>query len=192
MDDATLIAAGGAAVLLGALLYHRCWGALDRRQRRRRWRRAQRGEAGADAILRRAGGAVTGAQVRGGYELVVDGAPQRVEVIPDRILRRRGRRVVAEVKTGAKGPDPLYEPTRRQLLEYALAFEVSEIWLVDMETEQIRRVRFPLRRRRSRRLPMVVVLAAGLTLGSLAEAELGLAARARAALERLGLDVATP
>ena len=35
------------------------------------------------------------------------------------LVERRGRRFVAEVKTGERAPDPLARPTRRQLLEYA-------------------------------------------------------------------------
>lgn len=57
-------------------------------------------------------------------------------------MSRKGRRYVAEVKTGERAPDPCHPPTRRQLLEYAMVFEANEVLLVDVPAGEIRTISF--------------------------------------------------
>jgi hypothetical protein len=73
----------------------------------------------------------------------VDRQTLAARVRADFVVRRLGRRFVAEVKSGALAPDPCHPPTRRQLLEYCLAFGSSGLLLVDMGREAIRIVEFP-------------------------------------------------
>ena len=61
----------------------------------------------------------------------------------DLLVERDGRLYVADVKSGALATDPTLPATRRQLLEYLLAYEVDGALLVDMEARQIREVVFP-------------------------------------------------
>lgn len=89
-------------------------------------------------------------QVRTWFEPRLDGARRGFELRADYIVSRWGRRYVAEVKTGAEAPSLGHAPTRRQLLEYSVAFDVHGVLLVDVEADAVHRVVF--RRRRSRRL----------------------------------------
>jgi Holliday junction resolvase-like predicted endonuclease len=137
---------GGAALLLwcGALL----GGALSRRAQRRSGRlfneRGQRGELEAEKLLRSLGYRVLGRHVAGRYALEVDGTPEDVQLIADLLVERDGRELVVEVKTGRQAPRLGHADTRRQMLEYQLAFGVPGVLLVDAEAKLVREVRFPL------------------------------------------------
>jgi hypothetical protein len=79
--------------------------------------------------------------------MIVDGTEVPVEIRVDLIVSRRGRRYVAEIKTGERAPDPRHPPTRRQLLEYALVFDAREVLLVDVPAGDVRSIAFPVSRR---------------------------------------------
>lgn len=72
-----------------------------------------------------------------------DGAPVDLELRADRIVARRRRRFVAEVKSGTRAPRIAHGPTRRQLLEYRLAFDVDGMLLVDPDRGIAHEVTFP-------------------------------------------------
>jgi len=110
---------------------------------RSRNRVAQHGEADAERILARAGYRVLERQATAQWSMLVDGEEVPVEVRIDLLVSRRGRRYVAEVKTGDRAPDPRHPPTRRQLLEYALIFDAREVLLVDVPAGEVRAVGFP-------------------------------------------------
>lgn len=132
--------------LIGGALVVAAWAALRDHGRRRRVRRAAArgyaGEAEAPGVLRAAGFSIVEAQPRATYEYWVDGEPVVGEMCPDFLVRRRGRRYVAEVKTGA-GRRPTSRGTRRQLLEYAIYFEVDGVVLVDADAGVVFEVEFP-------------------------------------------------
>jgi len=107
-------------------------------------RRALRGEARAARWLERAGFAVVGAQVAADYVVWVDGVASTIALRADYVVERAGLRYVAEVKTGRVAPKIETPATRRQLLEYRVAFDVDGVVLVDGETGDVRLVRFPL------------------------------------------------
>jgi len=113
------------------------------RHNRRRLRVAQRGERGAEAVLVGHGYTVVERQLSAAWMLTVDGATIEVTCRADLLVSRLGRRYIAEVKTGARAPNPAHPQTRRQLLEYRLAFQVHGVLLVDMESAQVMRVEFP-------------------------------------------------
>jgi hypothetical protein len=141
MTPAILLALTVLALLLGLRLGR--W----RRSRRSKARNriARRGEERAALLLQRAGYAVVDRGAVAEIELDVDGAPVKIEVRADLIVRcPRGVLRVAEVKTGTVAPDLRHGPTRRQLLEYALAFDSPTVLLVDMEAEEIHEVAFAL------------------------------------------------
>lgn len=114
------------------------------RESRARNRVAQEGERIAEAILARAGYRVVERQATASWSIVVDGETLPIDVRADLIVSRRGRRYVAEVKTGARAPDLRHPPTRRQLLEYALVFGADEVLLVDVPEGVVHAVAFPL------------------------------------------------
>jgi Holliday junction resolvase len=106
--------------------------------------RGQRGERQAERLLRRAGYAPCGRHVRGSYAVQVGEETLEVALQADYLVERAGRRLVAEVKTGRHAPRFEHAETRRQLLEYQLAFGVESVLLVDVEAGEVREVRFPV------------------------------------------------
>jgi hypothetical protein len=139
-----------------------------------RWRlRAQAahaaaGEARAEKLLLRAGFAVAARQAVTTWRVRVDGAEQAVSLRADFVVVRRGRRYVAEVKTGALAPEIAATGTRRQLLEYRCAFAVDGVLLVDAEAGRVRAVEFALPAGASSLRAVVVAFAAGAAVAAAA------------------------
>jgi hypothetical protein len=128
-------------LFVAALLWWRALGRVGRANRHRN-QVARRGEADAERLLLRAGYRVIDRQVTGRWTFLVDGEEVEVRCRADLIVEARGRRFVAEVKTGGRAPDPTHPATRRQLLEYTLAFDVDGVLLVDMAGARIHTVAF--------------------------------------------------
>lgn len=145
-----------------------------------RWRtswvagaRARRGlaaESQAAALLASAGYSICERQPRARWCVAQDGAPREVALRGDYLVKRRGRRYLAEVKTGDAAELGASSATRRQLLEYQLAFGVDGILLVCPERAAVYHVEFlALRRGAPSRWPVLLIaLAIGLSLGYLA------------------------
>jgi hypothetical protein len=104
---------------------------------RARARRATAGEALAETLVRNAGYQVLGRQVEGGWTVHANGEPLDVDLRADLLVSRKGRRYVAEVKTGRIAPKLDCAATRRQLLEYRVAFGVDGVLLVDAEAKKV-------------------------------------------------------
>lgn len=142
-----------ALVLLALALGLGWWWSTRRwsRASQRRVRRALVGESDAEALLETCGFRVLDRQVRGFGWMEVDGQDLEFEVRADLIVELvgphpvlpRGARLVAEVKTGGRAPDPTHPATRRQLLEYQRVFEPDGLLLVDVEAGQVLEVAFP-------------------------------------------------
>jgi hypothetical protein len=109
---------------------------------RARNRIAGEGEHAAEAILARAGFHIVERQATAAWSMLVDGVEVPFEVRIDLLVSRRGKRYVAEVKTGDRAPDPRHPPTRRQLLEYAVVFDAAEVLLVDVPAGEVRAISF--------------------------------------------------
>jgi hypothetical protein len=140
----TSLIAALAALAVVLLLLREWWmvGAI-RRRLRAQWVRAERGEESAERLLVRGGWSIEGRQVSTRYDLRVDGEPSSVLVRADYIVRRGGRRYVAEVKTGRLAPRIETSSTRRQLLEYRIAFGVDGVLLVDADAARVSFIEFP-------------------------------------------------
>ena len=110
---------------------------------RARSARAYAGERDAARILRAHGFSIVGAQVAIEYPVEVDGEIVVCGLRADYVVQKRGARFVAEVKTGALAPRIDTAATRRQLLEYEIAFDVDGVLLVDAERDVIHTVSFP-------------------------------------------------
>jgi hypothetical protein len=91
---------------------------------------------------------VLAAQVLAPARLVCDGETLEIEVRVDYLARRHGRVFAAEAKSGARAPDPADRGTRRQLLEYAVTYDVDGVLLVDTEEGRVIEVSFPALRPR--------------------------------------------
>lgn len=140
-----LLAALGVVGTTAAAQGARGW--FVRFQRRRRIHaqlaRAGDGERAAVRYLQDAGFTILGTQVAGAYTLEVDGEAVTVAVRADVLVERDGRRWVVEVKSGRFAPRVDHAATRRQLLEYRLAFDVDGVLLFDAEAMALRAVTFP-------------------------------------------------
>lgn len=117
---------------------------------KRRARRAGSGEEDAAVMLRRAGFTIVARQARTWWTPTVDGEPVETELRADYLVESEGALFVAEVKTGDEAPQLSTAATRRQLLEYQVAFHLAfgahGVLLVCPELNAIHRVQFPLTR----------------------------------------------
>ena len=137
-----LLAIAVALLLVGIWLGHRLARWLRSRLARRRQRIGAAGERRALKLLAREGYRVLRTQVPGELRLRIDGEPRAFEVRADALVRRRRKTFVAEIKTGrAAGVGNRW--TRRQLLEYAHAYDVDGLLLVDATRGVIHSVELP-------------------------------------------------
>jgi hypothetical protein len=132
-----------AAVLVQTL---RLWLLAGRPTRlaRARSRRGVRGEAAAESLLERLGYEVEARQATAEWSVVVGGETRSFSLRADFVVRKDGRRLIADAKTGERAPLVSSAATRRQLLEYRLAFDVDGVLLVDVETGDVKELEFVL------------------------------------------------
>jgi hypothetical protein len=137
-----LAIAVGLLVLVVLQQLVRRWRA--RRRLALRFAAARRGESRGRGLLEASGYTVLGAQCAQSYVLSLDGVEVEIQLRADYVVTRDGLRFVAEVKTGALAPLLRTPATRRQLLEYRVAFDVDGVLLVDADARRIHVVQFPL------------------------------------------------
>jgi hypothetical protein len=118
-----------------------------------RMERAVLGEEQAAALLEELGYTILGAQVVVEHAVQVDDRLVAVALRADYLVARGGERYVVEVKTGVLAPRIETSATRRQLLEYRIAFDVDGVLLVDAEARRVHAIRFPALDVRSGRGP---------------------------------------
>ena len=136
-----VVAIVGAVVALWLARLLRRWrGSL---RAKRRAARAGAGEDAAALLLADAGFTIVERQARVVWAPLVDGEPIAMELRVDYLVERAGELLVAEVKTGDEAPSVETAATRRQLLEYHVAFAVDGVLLVSPERGTIQRVVFP-------------------------------------------------
>ena len=163
------------AVVIAVLLLVTALGVVSHRwyvrlRLRRRWSRARSMERQAAKLLENYGYTVLGHQVETRYEVLVDGKPTEVLLRADYLVSRGGRQFIVEVKSGQVAPRLDTAATRRQLLEYRVAFQVDGVLLVDGEERQVHEVIFPIWRSpapkvSSARLAIYVTLAVLVAFG---------------------------
>jgi len=113
------------------------------RRARRRAARAGAGEERAAQLLEAAGFTIVERQARVVWAPIVDGEPVLMELRADYLVEADRELLVAEVKTGEDAPSVETAATRRQLLEYHVAFAADGVLLVCPERGTIHRVKFP-------------------------------------------------
>jgi hypothetical protein len=163
---ALAVAIAVALVLAAVLVVGRLqrWG--KRRRMSLRMERAVAGEERAAGLLEGRGFAVLGAQAVIEHAVQIDDRVVTVALRADYLAEKDGRRYVVEVKTGAVAPRIETSATRRQMLEYRIAFDVDGVLLVDAESGNVHEVTFPMLERLGAAAPrgggraVVVVIAA--------------------------------
>lgn len=141
--DVTSLALAALLLAFGAVLSWWLRALLGRWRRRRRLAHASRGERAAAELLERAGYQVLGYQVERAWPVTVDGRDVTIRLRVDYLVARRGVLFVADAKTGELALSIHHAPTRRQLLEYQVAYRAQGALLVDMEARQLQLIRFP-------------------------------------------------
>ncbi len=111
---------------------------------RLRMKRARKGEAEAAGFLDSHGYTIEGVQERKTIETSVDGKAHFHDLKVDYIVSKSGKTYIAEIKTGNLAPNPILADTRRQLLEYYLAYRPDGILLIDMEKRKLHEVVFTI------------------------------------------------
>jgi hypothetical protein len=138
-----LVIAATAAVFLLIVLALRALAARDRSvTARRRARVALAGESAAEQLLAEAGFTVVDRQVAHVWHVAIDDDLHETALRCDYLVARDGERWVAEVKTGDLAPSLATAATRRQLLEYQVAYAAAGIALVDATSGVVHEVRF--------------------------------------------------
>ncbi|MBK9072961.1 MAG: hypothetical protein IPL79_18470 [Myxococcales bacterium] len=143
-SGATILLLALCLALLGWWLAARMTAWRRSAHARRRARIAQAGEQGAAALLEQHGYAIVAGQTRHHVTYLVDEVPHHAVLQCDYVVARDGIVFVAEVKTGDLAPQLQTAATRRQLLEYQVAFAVPGIVLIDMARGTCAEVRFAL------------------------------------------------
>ena len=180
MRDLAFAAAGATAVLVLVAIARSLAARGRSRVARRRARVARDGEVAAVELLAAAGFEVTATQAVHAWSLTVDGEPHEASLRCDYLADRDGERWVAEVKTGGEAPRLGNAATRRQLLEYQVAYGAVGVALVDATTGVVHEVRFELAPTAALTVPPPALvaparwpwLAAGLIAGAAAAAAL--------------------
>ncbi len=138
-----LLAVAIAAAIVALVIARWLRGVRGSWRAKRRAKRALAGEDRAAEMLARAGFRVVARQARIAWVPTVDGEPVAMELCADYLVEHGDERLVAEVKTGAAAPSVETAATRRQLLEYRVAFAVDGVLLVCPERGTIHRIEFP-------------------------------------------------
>lgn len=140
---AVLLAMALTGALIALVVARWLAGWRGSRRARRRAARAIAGEGAAVALLRRAGFRIVATQARTSWAPLLDGEPFETELRADFLVEADGELLVAEVKTGDEAPRLATAATRRQLLEYHVAFAADGVLLVCPERGSLHRIEFP-------------------------------------------------
>ena len=108
---------------------------------RERARRGHLAEREAQQVLESMGFKVLDRQVGTEIGWWIDQEWHETTVTADYLVKKNGRTAIVEVKTG-KESRATHRHTRRQLLEYKIAFSVDYIYLFDGERKQLSKIDF--------------------------------------------------
>ncbi len=111
-------------------------------------KRGLRMEAKGERLLRRYGFHIEALQEPLEGRVIVGGKPITYQLRPDALVSRKGRRYVAEIKTGSVAGNPLSKETRRQLLEYQFFSERDSLLFVNADEGTLTEVRFDISKRK--------------------------------------------
>lgn len=107
---------------------------------KKRFKEAQKQEKGAKEILINNGYKVLDYQYEIVYKIYKDGEEIKIRITPDYIVKKNGKKYIAEVKTGMS-TNIKNRHTRRQLMEYFYSGGMSTL-LVDMDKKEIMEIKF--------------------------------------------------
>lgn len=103
--------------------------------------RAKSAEKKAVILLQKWGYTVLDVQLKEKVTITIDGKPHDSTVRADLLVRKGFKRYIVEVKTGGQTSATLPN-VRRQLLEYNLIYQPDGMFLLDMEKEVLKEIKF--------------------------------------------------
>ncbi|TLX73249.1 hypothetical protein E9993_15780 [Labilibacter sediminis] len=134
---------------------------LRERKIRKRFERGNKLELQAKSFLKSKGYRIVDYQSTYTHKYMVDGEVFSVDIQPDYIVKKNGKKYVVEVKSGTTATNARNRSTRRQLLEYDYVVENDGVFLLDMESRELKLVEFKskVEKRSGRVLKLVIVIA---------------------------------
>jgi len=115
---------------------------LRAKRLKKRFSKSRQAEKEAEKILRKNGYTIIDAQKSKPLLITIGNRIHRYLVRIDYLVRKRGKVFVVEVKSGEKIPYITNRETRRQMLEYYLAYQPCGILLLNMKNKNISEVKF--------------------------------------------------
>jgi len=150
---------GGGTICLILFIKISNW--LRVKRLRKRFSKSRQAEKEAEKILKKNGYAIIDAQKSKPLLITIGDKVHRYLVRIDYLARKRGRVYVVEVKSGEKIPYITNRETRRQMLEYYLAYQPSGILLLNMKNKSISEVKFQFKSTVRQRMVKIVYFLAG-------------------------------
>ncbi len=129
--------------ILSLVLYLKIKNSLSSKKATRRAAISKRAEKKAEELLKRNGFQIIDRQISKPLIIKESAVFHRYLIRIDLLVKKNGRTYVVEVKSGSKNKITKRE-TRRQLLEYFLAYQPYGIILFDMDTKKFSEIRFQL------------------------------------------------
>jgi hypothetical protein len=131
-------------LIIGGFLFYRIYKAFKIYTFKKRMKKGRKAEKSAIKLLMQEGYKIISTQKSVPVITYIDGKPYKNYVKADFIVRKGLKKYVAEIKTGDKAPQANNAATRRQLLEYYLAYKPTGIILVDMNERRIKTIEFSI------------------------------------------------
>ena len=150
---------GGGIICL--ILYIKTGNWLRAKRLRKRFSKSRQAEKEAEKILKKNGYAIIDAQKSKPLLITIGDKIHRYLVRIDYLARKKGKVYVVEVKSGEKIPYITNRETRRQMLEYYLAYQPSGILLLNMKNKNISEVKFQFENIFRRRMIKIAYFLAG-------------------------------
>jgi Holliday junction resolvase len=109
---------------------------------KKRFSRSRLAEKDAEKLLQKKGYAIVDIQKSKPILITIGDKIHRYLIRIDYLVRKKGKVYVVEVKSGEKNPYITNRETRRQMLEYYLAYQPNGIILLNMRNKSISEVKF--------------------------------------------------
>ncbi|MDD3538626.1 MAG: hypothetical protein PHP36_00085 [Atribacterota bacterium] len=130
--------------ILSLFLYLKIKNLLNSKQAKKRAVISKRAEQKAEKWLKRNGFKIIERQQSRPLIIKAGTTRHRYQIRIDFLVKKNGQTYVVEVKSGSQNSHITNRETRRQLLEYFLAYQPYGIILFDMETKKFSEIKFLL------------------------------------------------
>lgn len=137
--------------IMAALFAVYVWYAVKRAVISARIKKGLRAEKDAEDFLINRGYKIEAYQQEFEYLFKADGEEVKVKLRPDYIVKKNGKRYIAEVKCGETASSLCSRDTRRQLMEYYFNLDFDGLFLVDMLEKKIIEIEFESRAKREKK-----------------------------------------